>query len=187
MFSAALERALRVAFEAHAGQTRKGLERVPYATHSAHVALILARTGADEITLAAALLHDVAEDCPGWSVARLEREFGSEVARVVGELTEDKSLTWEQRKRHQVECVPQLSERALRVKAADKLHNLRTLAADLARAGDRELVWGRFHGGRERTLALSRELVVALAARLPEEFARELGAALDELERAARG
>lgn len=186
MFSAALERALRVAFEAHAGQTRKGRESVPYATHSAHVALILARRGADETALAAALLHDVAEDCPAWSVARIEREFGADVAGVVAELTEDKSRSWEERKRHQVEVVPALSPRALLVEAADKLHNLRTLAADLAGAQDRELVWRRFRGGRERTLAISRELVTALGARLPADFARELGAALDELECAAR-
>ena len=75
MFSAAVERALRVALEAHAGQLRKSPEPVPYATHCVHVALILARAGADEITLQAGLLHDVLEDCEGWTRARLESEL----------------------------------------------------------------------------------------------------------------
>ncbi len=186
MFSAAVERALRVALEAHAGQLRKSPEPVPYATHCVHVALILARAGADEITLQAGLLHDVLEDCEGWTRARLESEFGAEVAGIVAELSEDKTKSWEERKRHQVEVVPALSPRARLVKAADKLHNLRTLAADLAAAPDPAAIWKRFNGGRERTLARSAELVAALEPRVPGELSRALREALRELETLAR-
>ena len=185
-FSEAVERALRTTFAAHEGQTRKGDARVPYATHPVHVALLLARHGADDVALQAALLHDVVEDCPGWSVERVAREFGREVAAVVAELSEDKGLGWEERKRAQVDEVARLSQRALAVKAADKLHNLATLAADLRRASDPELVWRSFRGGRDRTLAMSGDLVRALAARLEPGLARELSAAYDELAAAAR-
>lgn len=186
-FSEAVERALRTAFAAHEGQTRKGDAGVPYATHPVHVALLLARHGADEVALQAALLHDVVEDCPGWTVERVAREFGSEVAAVVAELSEDKGRTWEERKRAQVDDVARLSDRALLVKAADKLHNLATLAADLRRARDPDHVWRSFRGGRERTLAMSGELVRALVGRLEPGLARELGAAFDELAEAAGG
>ena len=90
MFSAHVERALRVAHDAHDGQERKG-GGVPYILHPLHVTLILARVGADEVTLQAAILHDVVEDCDGWTLERVEREFGSEVRSVVAEVTEDKS------------------------------------------------------------------------------------------------
>ncbi len=190
VYDPATERAIRAALAAHAGQSRKGDVRVAYVSHPLHVALLLARLGASSNRLQVALLHDVVEDCDGWSVARVELEFGPEVARTVAELTEDKSRTWEERKRAQVDHVPSLSPDALAVKAADKLHNLRTLAEDLRAARDPDLVWSRFRGGRERTLAMSRELVAALAdrceTRCETRLAEALRAAMDELDCAGR-
>lgn len=186
MFSAGVERALRAAFDAHAGQRRKGLDEVPYATHACHVALILARAGLDETVIQAGLLHDVVEDCPGWSFERVEREFGAEVRALVAELTEDKTRSWEERKRWQVEHVARMSAAALAVKAADVLHNLETLGADLRLAPDSSAVWERFRGGRVRTLARSAELVGALEPRVPVALAGALRGALNELERLAR-
>jgi len=186
MFSPSVERALRAAVAAHEGQLRKGLEPVPYVTHSFHVALILARAGLDEVVLQAALLHDVVEDCAGWSLERVEREFGADVRRIVSELTEDKSLTWEQRKLSGIERVATLSAPALAIKAADKLHNLATLAADLRAAPDPREVWKRFTGGRERTLELSTRLVAELEPRVQLELGRALREALRELQVVAR-
>ncbi|MBL8861220.1 MAG: bifunctional (p)ppGpp synthetase/guanosine-3',5'-bis(diphosphate) 3'-pyrophosphohydrolase [Planctomycetes bacterium] len=184
MFDPATERAICASLDAHRGQMRKGGEGTPYAAHPVHVALILARLGAAPRVLQAALLHDAAEDSPDWPLERIAREFGAEVAGVVAELTEDKSRTWEERKQAQLVSAPRLSRDALLVKAADKLHNLRTLAADLREARDPAAVWARFRGGRERTLALSRALVEALAARCDPRLAAELRGALDDLERA---
>jgi (p)ppGpp synthase/HD superfamily hydrolase len=188
MFDSGTERAIRAALAAHAGQTRKGDEDMPYAVHPLHVALLLARLGMPARVVQAALLHDVVEDCAGWSVARVGHEFGADVARIVGELTEDKSKSWEERKRTQVEHVPALSPDALSVKAADKLHNLRTLAGDLRAAADPDVIWRRFRGGRERTLSTSSALVDALAQRCDVRLAAELRDALQDLEQvAARG
>ncbi|MBK7642386.1 MAG: HD domain-containing protein [Planctomycetes bacterium] len=187
MFSSAVERALRTAIAAHEGQLRKGLEPVPYVTHSFHVALILARAGLDEVVIQAGLLHDVVEDCEGWTIARVEQEFGREVAHIVGELTENKTHTWQDRKQHQIDSVATLSAPALSIKAADKLHNLATLAADLRAAQDPGLVWQRFSGGRERTLEMSARLVAELEPRVQPELARALREVLRELQSLARG
>jgi (p)ppGpp synthase/HD superfamily hydrolase len=136
----------------------------------------------------AALLHDVLEDCKhkGWNRRRMAREFGPKVARIVAELTEDKRLSWETRKRRGIEHVAHMSADALAVKSADKLHNLRSLAADLSTARDRSKVWARFNAGRERTLEVSRELVDALAARVDRRLSRALRAAMADVERLGR-
>lgn len=185
MYSPRVEAALRVAHAAHAGQTRKSGDEVPYVTHPVHVALVLARLGFDDTVLVAALLHDVVEDCEGWSRARVEREFGGEVASIVAEVTEDKTLAWEDRKLAGIEHAKTYSTAALAVKAADKLHNLRSLVEELRSSADRERVWKHFRGGRARTVELSRALVHELAQRADPRLAAELRGALAELERLA--
>ncbi len=185
MFDPDTDRAIRAALAAHAGQRRKSDEGTPYIAHPFHVALILARLGCPPRILQAALLHDVVEDCEGWTTARVEHEFGAGVASVVAELTEDKSRTWEERKHAQILHAPLLSRDALAVKSADKLHNLRTLALDLRAAPDRDAFWTRFRGGRERTLSHARELVNALATRCDPRLAADLREAIDDLDQAS--
>jgi (p)ppGpp synthase/HD superfamily hydrolase len=177
MFSLAVERALRAAIEAHEGQLRKNAQATPYIVHPLHVALILARWGQDDDVLVAGLLHDAAEDSPLWPLERIEAEFGRHIALLVGELTEDKSKTWDERKRAGVERVPRLSPQAATVKAADKLHNLQSLVFELRTQPPHE-VWSNFRGGREKTLAMSTELVEALARRVEPRVAKSLRAAL---------
>ena len=176
-----------MALLAHDGQARKGAPDEPYVVHPIQIALLLARQGADEVTLQAALLHDVIEDSPDWWVEDLVREFGTEVAEVVAELTEDKSKTWEERKLAGIEAVPGYSSAAATIKAADKLHNLESMARALEEADDPAAFWAAFHGGRERTLELSRRLVEALAARVGEPLGPALNTAIDRLTRAADG
>ena len=97
MYSPLVEKALGIALAAHDGQLRKASTE-PYIVHPLHVALILARWGQEDDVIVSGLLHDVVEDCDGWDLARVEREFGRHIAHVVGELTEDKSKSWEERK-----------------------------------------------------------------------------------------
>jgi myo-inositol-1(or 4)-monophosphatase len=177
MYSPVVEKALGIALAAHDGQLRKASSE-PYIVHPLHVALILARWGQDDDVIVAGLLHDVVEDCDGWDLARVEREFGHHIAHVVGELTEDKSKSWEERKRAGIAKVPHMSPQAATVKSADKLHNLQSLAASLRTCTDRAEVWKAFRRGPELTLALSHELVEALALRVEAKVARSLRAAL---------
>jgi hypothetical protein len=57
----------------------QGARRRAVRTHCVHVALVLARLGYDDAVIAAGILHDVVEDCEGWTLERIEREFGAEV------------------------------------------------------------------------------------------------------------
>jgi GTP diphosphokinase / guanosine-3',5'-bis(diphosphate) 3'-diphosphatase len=187
VFDDGVERALRAAESAHRGQLRKGTD-LPYVLHPIHVAMLLARLGYPPRVIQAALLHDVVEDGKknGWNSRRVEREFGPAVSGIVGELTEDKRLSWETRKRRGIEHVAHMSADALAVKAADKLHNLRTLAADLAAARDRSKVWARFNAKPERSLLMSRALVDALARRVDPRLRKALRAAMADVERLGR-
>jgi guanosine-3',5'-bis(diphosphate) 3'-pyrophosphohydrolase len=81
----------------------------------------------DVVVLASALLHDTVEDTQT-TLEELEREFGSEVASVVAEVTDDKSLPKDERKRLQVVKAASKSDRAKLVKLADKISNLRDIA-----------------------------------------------------------
>ncbi|XP_049459517.1 guanosine-3',5'-bis(diphosphate) 3'-pyrophosphohydrolase MESH1 isoform X2 [Epinephelus fuscoguttatus] len=94
----------------------------------AGVARILSHEGGitDIEVLQAALLHDTVEDTDT-STAELEANFGPIVARIVQEVTDDKSLPKQDRKRLQVEHAPHCSRQAKLVKLADKLYNLRDL------------------------------------------------------------
>jgi (p)ppGpp synthase/HD superfamily hydrolase len=184
-YSSEVERALLVCLEAHYGQFRKGGESVPYSVHPIHMALILARAGVRDALVEAALLHDVVEDCAGWTLERLRVEFGEEVARIVGELTEDKSKSWTERKQWALEHIERMSDDGVVVKAADKLHNLESLALQLKSAPDTAQVWKQFRGGRERTLEMDRKLVMTLQGRVPMPLANQLGEAFERVERLA--
>lgn len=116
------------AARAHAHQKRKGQAAEPYINHLADVAARLARSPrADVETVIAGLLHDVVEDT-GRTIEEVEASFGPTVAGYVREVTDDKSLPKEERKRRQVETAARKSDGAKRIKLADKASNLAALA-----------------------------------------------------------
>ncbi len=119
-----LQRAYEVAEQRHASQLRHSGD--PYITHPLAVANILAELGMDTTTLVAALLHDTVEDT-GTTFAEIERLFGTGVAAIVREVTDDNSLPKAERKRLQVEHAAHISRPAKLVKLADKICNLRDL------------------------------------------------------------
>jgi (p)ppGpp synthase/HD superfamily hydrolase len=125
----AVARALDFAARKHSNQRRKGEAGEPYVNHLAEVARLVAEAtgGQDPVAVVAALLHDTIEDT-GTSRAELEREFGPDVAAIVAEVTDDKSLPKTERKRLQEENAPHKSARAKLVKIADKTSNLRSIA-----------------------------------------------------------
>jgi len=115
----------------HRHQVRKGSKPIPYINHPIALADLLVRTGNihDPEIIAAALLHDTVEDTAA-TFEELEAEFGSQISQLVAELTDDKSLPKEERKRRQVEDASSLSPRARIVKIADKVCNLRDIVED---------------------------------------------------------
>jgi len=120
--------AARFAAEKHAMQRRKGPSAEPYVNHLLEVAELLARTAADLDTnlIVAALLHDTIEDV-GVNREEIAARFGEDVASLVAEVTDDKSLPKEVRKALQIENAPQKSLRAQTLSAADKTSNVRSI------------------------------------------------------------
>lgn len=110
----------------HRDQRRKGAEASPYINHPVAVARLLAEVGGveDPRVLAAALLHDTVEDTDT-TPRELEERFGRVIRSLVEEVTDDKSLPKEERKRLQIEHTPHLSGDAKAIKLADKTCNVR--------------------------------------------------------------
>lgn len=138
--------ALNFAARAHDGQRRKG-SLTPYIVHPVGVMLLLMDAGENSPELlAAALLHDTIEDA-GVSREEVQQRFGRRVADIVAGCTEpNRNSPWEVRKKHTVEFLRTAPREVLLVAAADKLHNLYSIAADFAEEG--EEVWKRFRRGR---------------------------------------
>ncbi|HTK38206.1 MAG TPA: HD domain-containing protein [Pyrinomonadaceae bacterium] len=109
----------------HTEQKRKGSDGEPYINHPLEVANLLANIGNvnDIDILIAALLHDTIEDT-GVTKEELATRFGQKVADYVAEVSDDKSLPNDERKRRQVEHAPHLSQGAKQIKLADKISNI---------------------------------------------------------------
>ncbi|MBC2367577.1 bifunctional (p)ppGpp synthetase/guanosine-3',5'-bis(diphosphate) 3'-pyrophosphohydrolase [Listeria booriae] len=137
------QRASEFAEKAHRGQRRK-ITGEPYFSHPRNVANLLRNAGFREEVVAAGFLHDVVEDTPV-TLDEIRTAFGEDVARLVASHTEDKSKTWEERKKHTIETVRTgtLEEKAIIV--ADKLDNLQSVKYALSSEGNK--VWSYFNRG----------------------------------------
>lgn len=127
---AMLRRAYEAAELAHRGQTRRSGE--PYIMHPVAVAEILAGLELDAVTLSAALLHDVVEDCDITS-QKLAEQFGPEVAALVDGVTKLERIKFNSKEEAQAENLRKMfmamakDIRVILIKLADRLHNMRTL------------------------------------------------------------
>ncbi len=126
-----ITRAFEVADTAHRDQRRRSGEA--YINHPVAVARIVAELGLDEITIAAALLHDAVEDT-GVSIDEVSRDFGPVVATIVDGVTKLERVSFESREAQQAASMRKMlvamakDWRVLIIKLADRLHNMRTLA-----------------------------------------------------------
>jgi GTP pyrophosphokinase len=127
-----IERAYRVAWRAHAEQVRRSGE--PYISHPVGVAMILADLGLDDVTIAAALLHDAVEDT-AVTHDEIERDFGPDVAAIVDGVTKLDRLQFNSKEAQQAATLRKMlvamakDIRVLLIKLADRLHNMRTIAS----------------------------------------------------------
>ena len=124
--------AYRVAAGCHQGQLRRSGE--PYITHPLAVAGIVARYGMDDVTIAAALLHDAVEDTV-ITLDEIEEDFGVEVRDIVDGVTKLERFNFDTKEEQQAATMRKMlvamaqDLRVLVIKLADRLHNMRTIAA----------------------------------------------------------
>lgn len=127
-----IEKAFDVARAAHADQVRQSGEA--FITHPLEVARILAGLGLDDVSIAAALLHDAVEDT-SLTLADVSRELGPDVAEIVDGVTKLDRLQFDTKEAQQIATFRKMlvamakDIRVLLIKLADRLHNMRTIAA----------------------------------------------------------
>lgn len=136
-----VDRAIEFASKAHEGQFRKGTKR-PYIVHPIEVGDIVASMTRDEEVISAAILHDTIEDCQGITMEMLAREFTPRVACMVAQESEDKSLTWIERKGATIRRLKDADREIQMIGLADKLSNMRDINRDYPVVG--EELWNRF-------------------------------------------
>jgi len=128
----------------HRNQRRKGGENVPYINHPIGVAMLLWENGVRDLaTIQGAILHDTVEDTDT-TIGEIRENFGEEVAGIVADVTDDKSLRSDMRKKHQVEHAPHINTKSKLVKLADKLYNLKELTTSQPHAWTVERTQGYF-------------------------------------------
>jgi guanosine-3',5'-bis(diphosphate) 3'-pyrophosphohydrolase len=124
-----LVQAINFAAKKHRAQKRKGADREPYINHPLEVLNLLTSVGKieDYNILIAAVLHDTVEDTET-KKEEIAEMFGAEVAEMVMELTDDKSLPKDVRKQLQIEHAPHISDGAKQIKLCDKISNIRDVS-----------------------------------------------------------
>lgn len=140
-----VEKAIVFASKAHEGQKRKGSD-IPYISHPFAVGMMLQKEGCGEDVVAAGILHDTLEDTETtWDC--LKEHFGEKVANLVLAVSEqDKTLSWEERKKETILKLENAPIEEIQIVTADKLHNLQSIKNDLKIYG--EGMWARFKRGR---------------------------------------
>ncbi|WP_299395409.1 RelA/SpoT family protein [uncultured Gelidibacter sp.] len=138
-----IRKAFDVAVDAHKDQRRKSGEA--YIFHPIAVAKLVAQEiGLDATCIAAALLHDVVEDNPDYTLEFIEKTFGKTVSRIVDGLTKISSLSKEADVSTQAENFRKMlltlndDVRVIIIKIADRLHNMQTM--DSMRADKQEKI-----------------------------------------------
>lgn len=141
------EKAKMFAIQAHMGQIRKSEPDKPMIVHPISVGQLLESFGYDDNVVAAGFLHDVVEDTK-YTIKDIEREFGKDIATLVmGASEPDKSLSWEDRKKHTIEETKKLPFRNKLVICADKINNLEDLFLKFEKNGNRD--FSAFKRGEE--------------------------------------
>jgi (p)ppGpp synthase/HD superfamily hydrolase len=160
MNSNLIDKAAGIAVRAHSGQTSK-VDGSPYIIHPVMVAARLLKHGFPDTTVAAAFVHDVLEDTD-YPAARLRRELGREVARLVRAVSSQELKDWRKKKLRYIASVRRGGIQAMAICAADKIHNLERLLAAHGTMGPE--IWSKFTRGREDKAWFEGEVLKMLKA-----------------------
>lgn len=177
-----LIKAINTAAWAHRDHVRKGTD-IPYVSHVFGVMHLVSQVTDDEDVLIAALFHDILEDVPEeYSAERMGEEFGDRVVELVRGVTKDSTLSsWQDRSDAYLAHLRKADDGSVLISAADKLHNLLSIHADLDELGDE--LWARFNSGKERQLWWYRSVADLVLERLPgNPLGEELARQVDRLE-----
>lgn len=155
-----LHEAIIYATRAHHGQYRKGTD-VDYISHPLEVLQILTLMGAGNALMIAGVLHDVAEDTC-WTMEDIGNHFGMDVVKIVEGHTQIKDGTWEERKWNLIQKAENGSDEVKMLVLADKVSNLRSIASDILKDGDK--VWEKFTVSREKQCWYYEEMAKKLAS-----------------------
>ena len=180
--TALIEAARTFASARHGSQKRKGTE-LPYFMHPEAVAEILARHyPADAELVAAGFCHDLLEDTKT-SHDELADRFGARVAALVAAVTSPRGRDWSHTRALALEQLRASPDDAIRLKAADALHNAGSTLADVLLAGSGSMA--RFGADPARIVGWYRAIARLAAERLgPEPLVVTLATTVDRLERA---
>lgn len=187
VLTARFSEAVRWASLLHADQCRKGT-RIAYISHLLAVASLVLEDGGTEDEAIAGVLHDAIEDC-GVAEAEIRSRFGGEVAAVVAECSDGSpngprdATDWKPRKQAYLDHLAgtTVSEGALRVSAADKLHNARSILSDLREHGPDMWDAKGFHAGGADQRWYYEQLAAVLTEKHDSVVTRELRRVVDEL------
>ena len=145
--TALLDRAIVFAVRAHAGTERRG-KGFPYIVHPMEAVEIVATMTNDQELLAAAALHDTVEDTDT-TIEQIRAEFGDRVAALVATESDephqsgDSIENWRARKQAAIDRIVSAPLDSKMVALGDKLSNMRAIARDYAKQGDK--LWNLFH------------------------------------------
>ena len=142
-----IHKAIEFASLAHKEQMRKGSD-TPYIVHLFEVALILSKNNASDEVICAGILHDTLEDTDT-TKEDLQKHFGQNVTNLVCANSENKTLSWEERKQETIDYIKnEATEEELMVICADKLSNIKSIKYDYDKLGNE--VWERFKRGYDK-------------------------------------
>ena len=136
-----INEAIEFAAKAHEGQLRKGTKK-PYIVHPIEVSEIVSAMTDDEEVICAAVLHDTIEDCRGITKDVLKLRFGDRVAELVAQESEDKTLSWKERKSATIARLKDAQREVQLIGLAEKLSNMRDIDRDYPVVGEK--LWERF-------------------------------------------
>ena len=139
--------AIIFAAAAHSGQKRKATD-LPYIIHPMEVLQILCEMDAGEDLKIAGLLHDTLEDTET-TPEQIEKQFGKRVLELVQSNSENKELSWQERKQHTIDLLCKIDDIEIKMLIlADKLANLKSMLSDYEVMG--EELWERFNAPKDK-------------------------------------